>query len=141
MTNIVKLKLERGQYIELEEMLKGMEMAELRDMMMNIAYETESVNVYGFLSYMTQKYENEEWLRLVVDIMLNPLCFVEGAYSIALFHARELLSIDRNAENLERILFFYNIPERLVDKKEACCLAEELLAIEPDSKVALQTKE
>lgn len=70
--------------------------------------------------------------------MLNPLCFIEGAYSIASFHVRELLSIDRNVENLERILFFYNIPERLIDEDEARCLAEELLSMESDNKVAFQ---
>ena len=110
------------------------------DIMMNIAYETESISVYGFLSYMIQKRESERWLKLVVDIMLNPLCFIEGAYSIALFYARELLSINRTAENLERILFFYNIPEKLIDEGEACYLAQELLNIEPDNKVALQIR-
>lgn len=140
MTNNIKLKLKKGQYIELEELLERMEILMFRDIMMSIAYETESINVYGFLSYMIQKHKEEEWLKLTVDIMINPLCFIEGAYSIALFHTRQLLSINRNAENLERLLFFYNIPEKLIDQKEAYCLAEELLCIEPDNKVALQIK-
>lgn len=140
MTDIIKSKLARGEYIALEKSIEGMDKIKLRDVMMDIAYETESVNVYGFLSYMTRKHENEEWLKLAVDILLNPLCFMEGAYSVALFHARELLSINRNAENLEKLLFFYNIPEKLIDKEEAYFLAEELLNIEPDNKVALQIK-
>lgn len=140
MTDIIKSKLARGEYIALEKSTEGMDKIKLRDVMMDIAYETESVNVYGFLSYMMRKHENEEWLKLAVDILLNPLCFMEGAYSVALFHARELLSINRNAENLEKLLFFYNIPEKLIDKEEAYFLAEELLNIEPDNKVALQIK-
>lgn len=140
MTDIIKSKLARGEYIALEKSIEGMDKIKLRDVMMDIAYETESVNVYGFLSYMMRKHENEEWLKLAVDILLNPLCFMEGAYSVALFHARELLSINRNAENLEKLLFFYNIPEKLIEKEEAYFLAEELLNIEPDNKVALQIK-
>lgn len=140
MTDVVKLKLKQGQYVELEEILEGIDTPRVRDIMMNIAYETESISVYGFLSYMIQKRESERWLKLVIDIMLNPLCFIEGAYSIALFHARELLSINRTAENLERVLFFYNIPEKLIDEREACCLVQELLNIEPDNKVALQIR-
>ncbi len=140
MIDIIKLKLEQGRYIEVEEICKEMEISKLRDMMMDIAYETESISVYGFIVHMKQKRESKEWLNLAVDIMLNPLCIIEGAYSIALYHARELLSFDRNAQNLERILFFYNIPERLVDEGEAYRIAEELLAIEPDNKVALQIK-
>ena len=138
MIDNIRLKLEQGKYLDIEEISMEMNASMFRDILMNIAYETESINVYGFIAHMTRKAENVEWLKLAVDIMLNPLCFIEGAYSIALFHARELLSIDRNAENLERILFFYNIPERLVDKDEACCIAEELLAIESDNNVAFE---
>ena len=68
--------------------------------------------------------------------MLNPLCFLEGAYSVALFHSRELLKNERNVLNLERILFFYNIPEKLVDKNEAKSIAQEILKLEPDNVVA-----
>ena len=42
MTDIIKSKLEQGKYIELEEIIKGMDKVELRDVMMDIAYETES---------------------------------------------------------------------------------------------------
>lgn len=138
MIDNIRLKLERGKYLDVEEICTEMNVSKFRDILMNIAYETESINVYGFIAHMTRKQENVEWLKLAVDIMLNPLCFIEGAYSIALFHARELLSTNRNVENLERILFFYNIPERLIDEDEARCIAEELLAIESDNKVAFQ---
>ena len=138
MINNIGLKLEQGKYQDVEDICKEMNAFEIRDIFMSIAYETESINVYGFMAHMSRKQENIEWLKLAVDIMLNPLCFIEGAYSIALFHARELLSIDRNVENLERILFFYNIPERLIDEDEVRCIAEELLAIELDNKVAFQ---
>lgn len=72
--------------------------------------------------------------------MLNPLCFVEGAYSVALFHARELLLNTKSIENMERILFFYDIPEKLVDKEEAEIIAKEILKIEPDNKVVMALK-
>lgn len=52
---------------------------------------------------------------------------VEGAYSVALFYARELMLIEKNVKNLERILFFYNIPEKLVDKEEAKYISKEIL--------------
>lgn len=58
-------------------------------------------------------------------------------YSIALFHARELLLIERSVENLERILIFYNIPEKLLDEEEAQYISKEILEIEPHNKVAL----
>lgn len=84
--------------------------------------------------YTTKKVE---WIELAIDIMLHPLCFIEGAYSIALFHARELLAIVENVENLERILFFYNIPDKLVSKEEAQYIAQKILSIESENVVAL----
>ncbi len=66
------------------------------------------------------------------------MCFIEGAYSIALFHARELLEINLSSKNLERILFFYNIPEKLVENTEAKLVAKKIIEIEPDNIVALE---
>ncbi|MBQ3546799.1 MAG: hypothetical protein IJA34_17715 [Lachnospiraceae bacterium] len=140
MIDSVRLKLQQGQYTEVEEICKEMNLLDFRDVFMNIAYETESINVYGFIVYMIRSEGNKEWIKLAIDILLNSLCFIEGAYSLALFHVRELLKIDRNVENLERILFFYNIPEKLVDDIEAYKIAEEILAIDADNVVALKIK-
>lgn len=138
MKDLIRLKLKQGKYIELEEICKEIDAEELQNLMLELAYEMESINVYGFVRYMIEKERKESWIRLAINIMLNPLCFIEGAYSIGLFHARELLAIDRNVENLERLLFFYNIPEKLIDYKEASSIAEELLLMESDNEVALE---
>ena len=86
-------------------------------------------------------YDSKNWKgkldRTAIDIMLNPLCFIEGAYSVALFHARELLLIEKNLRNLERIIFFYNIPEKLVDEEEAKYISKEISKEQPDNEVAL----
>ena len=57
--------------------------------------------------------------------------------SVALFHARELLKLEYNAANLEMVLFFYDIPDKLIKKSEAESIAKELQRIDPDNKVAL----
>lgn len=138
MKDLIRLKLKQGKYIELEEICKEIDAEELQNLMLELAYEMESINVYGFVRYMIEKERKESWIRLAINIMLNPLCFIECAYSIGLFHARELLAIDRNVENLERLLFFYNIPEKLIDYEEASSIAEELLLMESDNEVALE---
>lgn len=133
----ISIKLKQGKYSEAEEICNEMDMSETRETLMNIVYETEAINVYGFIVHMARKQNDIEWIKLAIDILINPLCFLEGAYSMALFHTRELLSMDRNVNNLEKILFFYNIPEKLIDKEEAYHIAEEILSIAPDNKVAL----
>lgn len=66
------------------------------------------------------------------------MCFIEGAYSIALFHSRELLEMKLCITNLERILFFHNIPEKLVEDDEAELVAKKIIEIEPNNIVALE---
>lgn len=90
---------------------------------------------------MLNKSQEVNWLELAIDIMLHPLCYVEGAYSVALYHARELLEVTRSVKNLERILFFYDIPEKLINQEEAESIAEEILRMEPNNEVARRVKE
>lgn len=132
-----KMNLLQGKYEVAEEICKGMDVNNIRDMIMAIAYDTENICVYSFIQYMIKKTGKASWIELAIDIMLNPLCFIEGAYSVALFHARELLLIEKCVKNLERIIFFYNIPEKLVDEEEVKCIAKEILTVEPDNELAL----
>lgn len=68
--------------------------------------------------------------------MTNPLCHIEGAYSVALFYARELLKVSPSVRNREQLLFFYQIPEKLISKDEAIEISIEILNQEPDNTVA-----
>ena len=132
----IKVKLIYGEYQEIEQICRNQTEAEIRDLMMNVAYDTENLSVYGFIQYMIRRTENANWIKLAVDIMLNPFSFMEGAYSVALYHARELVLMERNIKNLERLLFFYNIPEKLINDEEAKNIAEEILKTDANNKVA-----
>lgn len=133
----LKINLLQGKFEIAEEKCKIMDDSKIRDIIMMIAYDTENICVYSFIQYMIKKTGKASWIELAIDVMLNPLCFIEGAYSVALFHARELLLIEKSIKNLERIIFFYNIPERLVDEEEVKGIVKEILVVEPNNKVAL----
>ena len=83
-----------------------------------------------------EKNKTKYLLEMTIDVMINPLCFVEGAYEVALFHTRELLKIDFSVETMEKVIFFHDIPEKLVEEKEAEAVAREIIKIEPDNCVA-----
>ncbi len=128
-------KLLQGKYADAEKICEKMDIKNVGSMLMNIAYDTENICVYSFVQYMIWKTEQIEWMELAIDIMINPFCFLEGAYSVALFHSREVLRIKKDIKNLERILFFYHIPEKLVSTEEAKKIAEEILKVEPTNKL------
>ena len=47
------------------------------------------------------------------------------------------LTLDKSHFITERIIFFYNIPEKLVDEEEAKYISKEILKEQPDNEVAL----
>lgn len=137
--NKIKESIFKGDYCDAEKILLELDKNKQRDVIVNLAYDTESISVYSFLRYMSEKNRTQFWLELIIDVMINPLCFIEGAYSTALFHTRELLKMNSSVANMERILFFYNIPEKLVGHTEAELMAKEIISIEPNNAAALET--
>lgn len=140
MLKFIKKCLLQGKYAEAKKMCFSIDQQTVRDMLMKIAYDTENISVYSFIQYMIKETNSIFWIELAIDVMINPLCFIEGAYSVALFYSREMLSKDKNIKNLERMLFFYNIPEKLVDEGEAEFIVGEILKIEPNNQVALEVR-
>ena len=96
--------LTSGRFDEAEILCNDMESDEIADSMLRSAYETESITVYGFAAYMKERHDKKTWLTIMFDLLINPLCFMEGAYVLAAVHARELVSIEESIENMEKIL-------------------------------------
>ncbi|MBQ5988518.1 MAG: hypothetical protein IJL67_03390 [Oscillospiraceae bacterium] len=141
MQEAIKKYIFEGNYHLAEEVCGKMKMPEIHDILLTLAYDTDSICIYSFIRYMISKTNLPSWIGLAVEVMIHPLCHIEGAYSIALFHSRELLKLEYNEKNLEMILFFYDIPEKLITQSEAESVAKELLAIAPENKVALSVLE
>ena len=136
MTEKIKEYILEGNYQSAESICEKLDPSDVYKEILMLAYDMDSICVYSFIQYMISKTNSITWNELATEVMMHPLCYIEGAYSAALFHARELLKLEYNANNLERILFFYDIPEKLIKKSEAEAIAKELLNIEPDNKAA-----
>ena len=134
---IVEL-INSGKYKECEIICRNLTFTEIKDDFLKRAYDTSSFSLYSFVLYMDTKTEDSRWLDLAFSLIIGPLCFIEGAYSVGLFHARELVRRNFCVKNLEQLLFFYTIPEKLINRDEALEIANQILKIEPSNQVALQ---
>jgi len=112
---------------------------ERRGVLIDIAWTTENLAVYGFVEYLLRDKEDPFWHSVAAQMMLVPLCHVEGAYSLGLCHIRKaaLLEPD-NIEHKEFMLAFHDLPEPLLTKQEAISIAQEVLAVDPASEKAIQ---
>ena len=61
------------------------------------------------------------------------MCWLEGGYDLAFYHACKLLELEPTADNKEYLLFFYNLPERLLPEEKAYTFSKEILSEKPDS--------
>ncbi len=126
-----------GDYHKIEEKINAMEIEEIRDILMDIVYESESIAVYTFLQCLISKKETADLHYLSSEILCMPLSHIIGAYNSALFHARRAVDISPQDVSLkEYLLFFNSIPDKLVNDDEARELAIEILEKNPASEVA-----
>ena len=107
-TKLKKLVLE-GFYHEAENLMLTIPLNAQRDIIMDLAYDTESIAIYGFLRYMLEKNKTKYLLEMTIDF---------------------------SVETMEKVIFFHDIPEKLVEEKEAEAVAREIIKIEPDNCVA-----
>ena len=123
-----------AKYEQVAKKFKNMSDEEIHNIIyFNIANRTESLSVYGFTQYMFKKTGNTVWLSLSVSIMAYILCCMEGAYAVGIFHARELVSLEKNIDNLILLLSFYGLPEHLMKEEEAESIAKEILKLDKNN--------
>ena len=82
--------------------IRGMLPLKLLFKMLRIYYEyffdiiqMPKIQDYCFAQNMINRIGKAGWIELAAYIMLNLFCLIEGAYPVTLFHARELLLIEK----------------------------------------------
>lgn len=125
------------QFEKAQEVADKVSLEELEDFLLALAYETESIAIYAFVNSMLLKMENAKLHYMASVLLSQPLCHIEGAYQAAFFHAKkasELLPTDIDMK--EYLLFFNEIPDKLLGDNEALVLAEEIAQIKSESEAA-----
>lgn len=127
-----------GKYKEAAEICSNFTLKELNEKILSTAYDSNNFCLYSFSLYMFTTSNKLEWLEIAVSLVIGPLCFVEGAYSIGLFHTRQLIEKELNKKNLLSLLFFYTLPEKLITTEEALDTATKILEFDSYDQTALK---
>ncbi len=132
--NIIELLIQ-GKISEAEKLIGKIE---------NMPYEVEywvyrtgNITLYTLALEKLLEKESGEGHYFASYYLSMPLYFYDGAYSLALYHARRMLALDPTNVDCKRYLItFYEIPDRLIQLDEAVQLAQDVLKEDPECTVS-----
>ena len=117
--------------------LKRLSDAEKRDIILEEASLTDNISILGFVEFLISQDNSYSNHSLAAEAYVQ-MCFVEGAYNIALFHAWEMHKLKPDVETKKFLLFFYGVPEQPLPLEKALLLANDIVKTEPDYRPALE---
>ena len=118
----------------------NMQYKELSNEVIGLGFDVQNIMVYAFACYLITQNDCIDYHYLAFEIMCHPLCFIDGAYSVALYHNKRVLEIEPdNIGAMEMMLFFngLNRPDRCVSDDEAKQWIEKILKKDPQNEIAL----
>ena len=102
------------------------------------AFDQPSFSYYTFLASLLIKQEEVRIHHLAVELLILPLCHIEGAYFSALYHVRKILYLTNGKDlaGMEMLLFLSEVPDQVVAKEEASQVAQVLLTLDHSNQIA-----
>lgn len=125
-----------SRFEEAYEIIRTWSEQKQTDFVIEEAFESEDVSIICFVEFLISKENSYFHHRLAVDV-LNARCWYEGAYRVALFHAKEMFRINPCIEAQETVLSYYDVHE-LTDS-EAKKIAKDILRKDPNNQAANNT--
>lgn len=116
---------------------------EISDAVLEWSFDTESVVSYTFAQHLIAKNQDNipilmEGHDLAIELLIHPICHIEGAYYSALYHTREMIKLTNHQDlgYLEYLLFLNEVPDHVVPDEEAEKTSRYILSKEPKNLVA-----
>lgn len=111
--------------------------ANLEDYLVAAAYETGNLSFYLFSEYLILVEDKAYCYYMAAFLLVNAFTYVEGAYYIAFEYIKN--AVKKDLDNIgykEFMLFFYDIPDRLLSYEDAVQVAESILNIDKNNQIA-----
>jgi tetratricopeptide (TPR) repeat protein len=126
-----------GDFQSAKILTKNMDSNRFGDLILKIAFDEGNLCSYTFISYLLLEEESSELHYLASEVLALAFCHLEGAYASALYHARRAATLSpEDVSYLEYLLFFHEIPEKLIDKEEAIQIAKKIIESDPENLAA-----
>ena len=132
--------IKKRDFTEASKMISQKEFKSLFEEILLLAFKEEDILYYDFMCFLLENGHNTSEMQYYTsELMATALNILPNGYKLAFEHAKKALALAPNDDSLkEYLLFFYEIPDQLLDKETAISLARDILKKNPDSVAAKQ---
>ncbi|MGR2741984.1 hypothetical protein CN553_08345 [Bacillus cereus] len=130
-----------ADFEEAEKLFKNNNFEEFSEEILYVTYENSSITKYSFINYLLMKKESSDLHDLAFDLLVNPLCHIEGAYHSALYHAKKSVELtkEENMDSLLQLLFLHSVPDKLISDTKAIEICNKILELDASNEIAKET--
>ncbi|UNP77232.1 hypothetical protein MN033_03270 [Bacillus nitratireducens] len=130
-----------ADFEEAEKLFKNNSFEDFSEKILYVTYENSSIINYSFINYLLTKKESNDLHDLAFDLLINPLCHIEGAYHSALYHAKKSaeLTKEENVDSLLQLLFLHSVPDKLISDTKAIEICNKILELDASNEIAKET--
>ncbi|HDX9611491.1 TPA: hypothetical protein ROY01_006297 [Bacillus toyonensis] len=130
-----------ANFEEAEKFLKNNIFEDFSEKILYVTYENSSITNYSFINYLLLKKESNNLHNITFNLLVNPLCHMEGAYHSALYHATRSVELtkEENVDSLLQLLFLHSVPDKLISDKKAIAICNKILELDASNKIAKET--
>ncbi|HDR4604074.1 MULTISPECIES: hypothetical protein [Bacillus] len=134
-----------ADFEEAEKLFKNNNFEEFSEEILYVTYENSSITKYSFINYLLMKKESSDLHDLAFDLLVNPLCHIEGAYHSALYHAKKSVELtveltkEENVDSLLQLLFLHSVPDKLISDTKAIEICNKILELDASNEIAKET--
>ncbi|HDR8390008.1 TPA: hypothetical protein QC272_005784, partial [Bacillus cereus] len=130
-----------ANFEEVEKLFENNNFEEFSEEILYVTYENSSITKYSFINYLLMKKESSDLHDLAFDLLVNPLCHIEGAYHSALYHAKKSVELtkEENVDSLLQLLFLHSVPNKLISDTKAIEICNKILELDASNEIAKET--
>ncbi|MBG9582878.1 hypothetical protein ABE42_27560 [Bacillus thuringiensis] len=130
-----------ANFEEVEKLFENNNFEEFSEEILYVTYENSSITKYSFINYLLMKKESSDLHDLAFDLLVNPLCHIEGAYHSALYHAKKSVELtkEENVDSLLQLLFLHPVPNKLISDTKAIEICNKILELDASNEIAKET--
>lgn len=116
-----------GDFSKAKLLIKSVTREDFETIIFEIGCDEESICAYSFICFLILENESVEYHCMASELLNIAFPYIVGGYQTSLYHIRRAIELSPQDKKLkETLLFFNEIPEKLVSDEEASKIKSEI---------------